>query len=77
MHITRMQVDHITNPLGFDLGKRPTFTWVVKDADGTRAEASRVVVSRDGDVVVDTGWADLDAKACALDVPLAPRTRYT
>ena len=76
MNITRMQVNHITNPLGFDLGKRPTFTWVVEDAKGSAAEASRVVVTQAGEVVADTGWADLDAKACALDVPLSPRTRY-
>lgn len=77
MHITRMQVNHITNPLGFGLGDRPTFSWVVDGALGTRAEASRVAVMREGEVVGDTGWAALDAKACALDVPLAPRTRYT
>ena len=76
MRIVRMQVNHITNPLGFDLGERPTFSWAVEDATGKRAEASRVVVTRGGEVVADTGWADLDAKACALDVPVAPRTRY-
>ena len=76
MNITRMQVNHITNPLGFDLGKRPTFSWVVDEATGTQAETSRVVVTCGDATVVDTGWADLDAKACALDVPVAPRTRY-
>ena len=76
MRIVRMQVNHITNPLGFDLGERPTFSWAVEDATGKRAEASRVVMTRGGEVVADTGWADLDAKACALDVPVAPRTRY-
>ena len=76
MRITRLQVNHITNPLGFDLGKRPTFSWVVEDAKGTCATASRVMVTCADEVVVDTGWAALDAKACALDIPLAPRTRY-
>lgn len=76
MRITRMQVNHITNPLGFYLGEKPTFSWVVEEAAGKRAEASRVVVTRGGEVVADTGWAELDAKACALEVPLAPRTRY-
>ena len=77
MRIARLQVNHIANPLGFDLGERPTFGWVVEDAAGTRAEASRVVVRCSDETVVDTGWANLDAKACALDVPLTPRTRYT
>lgn len=76
MNIARMQVNHITNPLGFDLGTRPTFSWVVEDAAGTCAEASRVVIACDGAVVADTGWAELDAKACTLDMDLAPRTRY-
>lgn len=76
MRISRMQVNHITNPLGFDFGKQPTFSWVVEDATGKHAEASRVVVTCAGKELVDTGWADLDAKACALDVPLSPRTRY-
>ena len=76
MRIARMQVNHVTNPLGFDLGTRPTFSWVVEDAAGTHAEASRVVVACDGKAVVDTGWADLDAKACPLEVTPIPRTRY-
>ena len=76
MKITNLAVNHIANPLGFDLGEKPTFTWVVEEAVGTRATASRVVVSCDEGIVHDTGWAQLDAKACALELPLAPRTRY-
>lgn len=76
MRITRMQVNHIDNPLGFDLGEKPTFMWVAEDAEGKSVEASRVRVTCEGEAVVDTGWTNLDAKACALDVPLEPRTRY-
>lgn len=76
MRIARMHVNHVTDPLGFDLGERPTFSWVVEDAVGTHAEASRVVVTCGGKVVTDTGWVYLDAKACALEVALNPRTRY-
>ena len=63
MRIARLQVNHVTNPLGFYLGERPTFSWVVEEAKGTCAEASRVVVSCAGRAIVDTGWAELDAKA--------------
>ena len=63
MRIARMHVNHISNPLGFDLGERPTFSWVVEDATGKKAEASRVVVTRGGEGVTDTGWADVDDKA--------------
>jgi alpha-L-rhamnosidase len=76
MRITRMQVNHVTNPMGFDLGGRPTFSWVVEDARGTRATASRVVVTCWGETLADTGWADLDAHACTLDVLLTPHERY-
>lgn len=78
MRVTRMQVNHITNPLGFDLGE-PTFTWVVEDAAGTRAEALRIVVGAKGETVADTGWAELDSKAAqvaGLADKLVPRTRY-
>ena len=76
MIVTNLSVNHVTNPLGFDLGSRPTFSWVVEDATGTRATASRVVVTCDDMIVCDTGWADLDAKACALELDLMPRSRY-
>ncbi len=76
MKICNLAVNHIANPLGFDLGARPTFSWVVEDAAGTRAAESRVVVSRGEAPVCDTGWAQLDAKACALELELAPRARY-
>ena len=76
MIVTNLAVNHIANPLGFDLGSRPTFSWIVEDAAGTKAVASRVVVTCDDMVVTDTGWADLDAKACALAMDLMPRTRY-
>lgn len=66
MIITNLAVNHIANLLGYDLGAKPTFSWIVEESAGTRAVASRVVVTCDDMVVTDTGWADLDAKACAL-----------
>ena len=80
MNITRCQVMHITNPLGFDLGAAPTFTWTVEDAEGTQASAARIVVSHDGETVADTGWAQLSGIAATVDglaEALAPRTRYS
>lgn len=76
MRITRPHVNHMDNPLGFDLGAKPTFSWLVEDAKGTHATSSRIVVTSCGKVVADTGWADLDAKACTVGMPLLPRTRY-
>lgn len=78
MNISHLQVNHITNPLGFDLGD-PTFTWVVEDAVGTHATGARIVVACDGTSVADTGWADLSpiaTQVADLKEALAPRTRY-
>ena len=74
--IVNLAVNHIVNPLGFDLGAKPTFSWIVEDSAGTRATESRIVIARGDSTVCDTGWADLDAKACALELDLEPRTRY-
>ncbi|MEE0026715.1 MAG: hypothetical protein U0J70_03920, partial [Atopobiaceae bacterium] len=78
MNIQRLRVNHIANPIGFDLGN-PTFSWEVTGAFGTYAEASRIVVTSAGKDVADTGWADLD-NACAtiegLAEQLSSRTRH-
>ena len=75
MIITRMRVNHLENPLGFRLST-PVFSWVVEDAQGTRATASRLQLSCDGATVADTGWADLDSLATSVELTLQPRTRY-
>lgn len=54
MRITNLAVNHIAAPLGFDLGAKPVFSWVVEESEGTRAAASRIAVAC-GDTVVDTG----------------------
>lgn len=75
MRIAACTVNHIVNPLGFCLGD-PTFAWTVEEATGSRAQASRLVVSDGGQVVADTGWTDLDSLGCRLGLTLTPRTRY-
>lgn len=78
MRIERLRVNHIVNPLGFDLGD-PRFSWEVVDAKGAAAEASRIVVSTGGQQIVDTGWDRLDSAAArigGLASMLLPRTCY-
>lgn len=78
MRIERLRVNHIVNPLGFDLGD-PRFSWEVIDAKGTRAETSRIVVNSGTRQVADTGWSQLDSAAASiggLAKLLQPRTRY-
>lgn len=78
MRIERQRVNHLANPLGFDLGN-PCFSWEVVDAEGTKAESARIVVSANGQQVADTGWAELDSAAAKIEGLaglLRPRTRY-
>lgn len=76
MRIERCKVDHLVNPMGYAMEK-PVFSWVVTKSAGTKAEASRLVVKKGAEVLVDTGWTELNSLATPLELPLEPRTRYT
>ena len=76
MRIERCKVDHLINPMGYAMEK-PVFSWVVMESDGTKAEASRLIVKKGAEVLADTGWVDLNSLATSLELPLEPRTRYT
>ena len=76
MRITRCQVNHLTDPLGYAIGK-PVFSWAVADAKGKKAVSSRLTVKQGDTVLSDSGWADLNSLAAAVDLHLSPRTRYT
>lgn len=82
MKITHCQTNHLNNPVGFRMDAGPVFHWTVEGARGTRQESTRVVVrelaqlATSGEVVADTGFANLDSLACPVGVPLKPRTRY-
>ncbi len=79
MILARCKTNHLTNPLGFDLG-RPVFSWVSEQARGLRQQAARVRVARDPgmqDILADSGRReDISSLAYAPMLPLAPRTRY-
>ena len=64
------KVNHLENPLGFDLG-RPVFTW--KGGNG------RLQIARDAqlrDLVYDSGEEILDPLCARPELALTPRTRY-
>ena len=70
MAIYDCKVNHLENPLGFDLGK-PVFTW--KGGNG------RLLIARDAqlrDLVYDSGEEILDPLCARPELDLAPRTRY-
>lgn len=73
MKITGCKYAHRINPLGCDA--QPVFSWLVQDGPKEGAQA-RIVVTRDGTPVADTGWGNLDYRATAVEMPLCPRTRY-
>ncbi|MBR3312682.1 MAG: family 78 glycoside hydrolase catalytic domain [Atopobiaceae bacterium] len=76
MEVYRLRTNHLKVALGYMFGI-PVFSWCVRDAEGTVAEASRLVVMRDGKQIADTGWAALDSLATQIDgLTLEPRTRY-
>ena len=70
MAIYDCKVNHLENPLGFDLG-RPVFTW--KGGNG------RLQIARDAqlrDLVYDSGEEILDPLCARPELALTPRTRY-
>ena len=75
MKITRMRVNHLREAIGFRLSST-MFSWVVEESAGTRATASRIVVTSEGATVADTDWAELDSLAAKVEVALRPRTCY-
>ncbi len=79
MQIYDTKVNHLTNPLGFQM-KRTVFSWKVRDAKGSRQASARILVAADQgmrQILFDSGF-DPEASALAFSVSLtlAPRTRY-
>ena len=79
MKITNTRVNHLVNPIGYQL-PHLSFSWTVEEAKGSRQSAAQIVVYADAGcskVLYDTG---MDAGVCSLshniDLELEPRTRY-
>ena len=79
MQIYDMKVNHLTNPLGFRM-TRTVFAWKVKEAEGKKQEAARLLVAADEgmqEVLFDSEFdAGADSLGYAADLQLKPRTRY-
>lgn len=76
MKITNCKVNHLVNPLGFDL-RETVFSFTAAGALGQRMTEARLTVTAEGALVADTGWtSEMDARAWRVDVPLRPRTAY-
>ncbi|WP_462409553.1 glycoside hydrolase family 78 protein [Neobacillus sp. Marseille-QA0830] len=79
MKIKNMKTNHITNPLGFDLGM-PRFSFVAYDTTAVKQTAAQIQVAFDEEfatIVFDSGRSeDIDSLGFALPIKLEPYTRY-
>ncbi len=81
MKISRMRVDYIRDPIGFELD-RPVLSWVAAESTGKRQRAARVRLATDPAMerlAFDSGMdADIDSVAYRLPegLELSPDTRY-
>jgi len=79
MEIYSCKVNHLKNPLGFEMGET-VFSWKVRNAEGKKQSAARIQVALDEDfanIAADTGFRpELDSLAAPVDVELRPYTRY-
>lgn len=79
MEITHLKVNHLVNPLGYDLGQ-PTISYVVRDTLAKKQEKAQVLVSLDEDfstLLYDSGETDtITSTAFPLPIDLEPETRY-
>ncbi len=78
MKIINCEVNHLTNPLGFQMEKT-VFSWRVAETAGKAQRYARLRVSERPDMedtVYDSGEANLDSIAAEIPLDLQPRTRY-
>lgn len=79
MKIESCKVNHLVNPVGFQMN-RTVFSWKVTEAEGKMQRAARIVISENPDMTApaaDTGWKeDLDSLGTEVTALLKPRTRW-
>ncbi len=79
MRIEHLKVNHLVNPVGYDL-EHPTISYVVTQAQGQRQKTARVQVSLSDNFdapLYDSGeQEELSSVAFELPVQLEPLTRY-
>ena len=79
MKISNCKLNHLTNPLGWEL-THPTVSWVTEEARGTRQASARVRVSLTEsfeECLYDSGErGDITSTGFELPLALEPMTRY-
>lgn len=79
MEVYACQVNHLTNPIGYEM-KEVSFSWKVRDTKAKKQKSARILIAADEamqEVLFDSGEdADASSLAYSVDLSLAPRTRY-
>ncbi|GKX65769.1 alpha-L-rhamnosidase [Inconstantimicrobium mannanitabidum] len=79
MKIVNLKTNHITNPLGFDLGK-PSLSFITCETTASKQVAAQIEVALDknfSEVVFNSGRSEeIDSLAFELPIKLETRTRY-
>ena len=79
MRIRNMQVNHLTDPLGYEC-EYPVFSWVTENVRGKCQEKVRMEIALDRamkKVIYDSGWQrEIDSCGFCPNVQISPRTRY-
>ena len=79
MQITKLKVNHVTNPVGFYM-ERPVVSYVVEQSTGKRQAAARILVAEDAamtSICYDTGMRqEIDSLGYELEFEPAPEMRY-
>ena len=79
MKIRNMQVNHLTDPLGYAC-EYPVFSWVTENVRGKCQEKVRMEIALDRamkKIVYDSGWKrEIDSCGFCPNVQISPRTRY-
>ena len=78
MKIYHCEVNHLTNPLGYQMEKT-VFSWQVGETAAKLPKWTRLRVSEKSDLsqpVYNSGEAELNSIACIVPLALRPRTRY-
>ncbi len=79
MKITRMKINHFTNPLGYDL-QNPAISYLVEETTAKRQDRAQILVSLYEDfsqVIYDSGESsEILSTGFALPLILEPQTRY-
>ena len=78
--IADLKTNRLKNPLGFNIGKSPSLSWIVECNDAKVQDSAQVQVALDSTFeknIFDSGeCADINNICYKLDIKLLPRTRY-